>query len=456
MLCRYACRTVALATAITLNVPTWAQASPAGHRVPRQTAGVSTSGYPDAVDAADSIPSPLTLRAAQRLALTRSPVLAQARAEIEAGRNKAEYRNQLPDPALTLDAQNLPASTLELNQSGMSMLGIGVSQKFPPPGKLGLIRRRLEQDTNALRFRKLNLKAGIVRAVRRIWLELYYDDRVLAILAENRTLYRQAKQAALVRYRAGRGLAADVLEVQIAADKLIDREDRWRARRRQAQNRLAQWLALPSNDHFAVAQSFPHLPAVPPRSALLQGLVHHPAVAAQDDVIHAAQLDAAAARRDFYPSYELSASWAHRAAPFVRVANLVSVGVTMTMPLFPGRRQNARLQEREAKIDVARDQRDELLLGLRQQAQSRYADYDSLTHRIRLLRDKLLPEARQAAVASLSAMRTGNLPLTGALAAQRAVLDQTLRMWRLKTSRARVAADLDYLATTVTEDFHAH
>ncbi|MDA8363018.1 MAG: TolC family protein, partial [Gammaproteobacteria bacterium] len=147
MLCRYACRTVALATAITLNVPVWAQASPAGHWVPRQTTGVSTSGYPVA---ADSIPSSLTLDEALQLALARSPVLAQARAEIEAGRNKVEYDSQLPDPALTLDAQNLPASTLALNQSGMSMLGIGVSQKFPPPGKLGLIRRRLEQDTNAL------------------------------------------------------------------------------------------------------------------------------------------------------------------------------------------------------------------------------------------------------------------------------------------------------------------
>ncbi len=456
MLHKYVFRTVILATALITAIPAWARVLESASAKPHPTRAASDAMGPEASPAAGRIPSSLTLDDALQLALARSPVLAQARAEIEAGRNKVEYDSQLPDPALTLDAQNLPASTFALNQSGMSMLGIGVSQKFPPPGKLGLIRRRLEQDTNALRFRKLNLKAGIVRAVRRIWLELYYDDRVLAILAENRTLYRQAKQAALVRYRAGRGLAADVLEVQIAADKLIDREDRWRARRRQAQNRLAQWLALPSNDHFAVAQSFPHLPAVPPRSALLQGLVHHPAVAAQDDVIHAAQLDAAAARRDFYPSYELSASWAHRAAPFVRVANLVSVGVTMTMPLFPGRRQSARLREREAKIDVARDQRDELLLNLRQQAQSRYADYDSLTHRIRLLRDKLLPEARQAAVASLSAMRTGNLPLTGALAAQRAVLDQTLRMWRLKTSRARVAADLDYLATTVTEDFHAH
>ncbi|MDE2090213.1 MAG: TolC family protein, partial [Gammaproteobacteria bacterium] len=129
--------------------------------------------------AAVPIPSPLTLRDAQRLALAHSPALAQARAEIEAGRSKAEYRSQLPDPELTLGAQNLPANTLALNQSGMSMLGIGLSQKFPPPGKLGLIHRQLERDTDVLRYRRLNLKAGVVRAVRRAWLTLYYDDRAL-------------------------------------------------------------------------------------------------------------------------------------------------------------------------------------------------------------------------------------------------------------------------------------
>ena len=405
--------------------------------------------------AAVPIPSPLTLRAAQRLALARSPVLAQARAEIEAGRSKAEYRSQLPDPELTLGAQNLPANTLALNQSGMSMLGIGVSQRFPPPGKLGLIHRQLERDADVLRYRRLNLKAGVVRAVRRAWLALYYDDRALEVLHENRAVYRRIEQAALARYRAGRGQAADMLKARLASDDLIDQEDALRSKRRQAQSRLAQLLDLPSYGHVTVTQAFPRLPAVPPLATLLKDLVHHPVVVAQDDVIRAAQLNAAAARRDFYPSYEISAGYAHRAAPGVRAANLVSVGVSLSLPLFPGRRQDARLQRRVAQTQAALYQRDDLLLNLRRQAQSRYADYDALTRRVGLLRHTLLPEARQTVAASLSAYRAGTLSLTEVLRAQRAVLDQTLRLWRLRTDLARVAADLDYLATTTVENFHA-
>ena len=453
---RYDFRTVVFAIALIASVPAWAQTlEPALAELP-QIRGTSMSWDRSVAPAAGPIPSPLTMHDAQRLALARSPALAQARAEIEAGRSKAEFRSQLPDPVLTLGAQNLPADTLALNQSGMSMLGIGLSQKFPPPGKLRFIHRQLEWDTAVLRYRMQNLRAGVVRAVRRAWLALYYDDRALKVLHENQALYRRIAQVALARYRAGHGQVADVLKARLASDGLIDQEDAWRSKRRQAQSRLAQLLDLPSFDHIAVSRAFPRLPAIPPLQTLLTNLVHHPVVVAQDDTIRAAQLNAAVARRDFYPSYEISAAYAHRATPGVRAPNLVSVGVSLSLPLFSGRRQNARLRRRVAQTQAARDQRDELLLNLRQQAQSRYADYDALTRRVRLLRHTLVPEARQTVVVSLSAYRTGVLSLPEVLRAQRTVLNQTLRLWLLKTDLARVTADLDYLATPTEGHFHAH
>ncbi|MHB1951433.1 MAG: TolC family protein, partial [Acidiferrobacteraceae bacterium] len=336
------------------------------------------SVVPALARAAVAIPSPLTLHDAQRLAVARSPLLAESRAEIEASRNSAEYHSQLPDPELTLGAQNLPANTLALDQSGMSMLGVGLSQKFPPPGKLGLIHRQLKRDTGVLRYQRLNLEAGVVRAVRRAWLALYYDERALKNIRQNRALYRQMEQVVLSRYRSGGGQATDILRAHLASGRLIDQEDELRSRCREAQSHLAQLLDLPSYRHITLARTFPRLPAVPPLPVLLKDLVHHPVVIAQDDAIRAAQLGADAARRDFYPSYEISAGWAHRAAPGVRSPNVVSVGVSLSLPLFPGRRQDARLQRGMAQTQIARYRRDDLLLNLRRQAQSRYADYDAV------------------------------------------------------------------------------
>ena len=192
MSCRYVCRTGVLETALAASIPVWVQVLPASPRVPSQ----------------------LILHGAQRLALARSPVLARARAEIKAGGSRAEYRSRLPDPELTLGAQNLPADTLALNQSGMSTLGFGLSQKFPPPGKLGLIHRQLERDADALRYRRMNLKTAIVRAVRSAWLALYYDGREIEVLHENQVLYHRIDEAALARHRSlllrpsGRALGA--------------------------------------------------------------------------------------------------------------------------------------------------------------------------------------------------------------------------------------------------------
>ncbi|WP_028989477.1 TolC family protein [Thermithiobacillus tepidarius DSM 3134] len=399
----------------------------------------------------------LTLAEAERLALSRYPTLAQSAAEIEAARARAIYAGQLQDPQLRLGVEAVPIDSFALNRESMTQVVVGVTQMFPPTGRLALNRRSAEQATAAARARREDLAAQIRRDVRRAWLELFYQERALATLRVNRELYDQVVRAALAQYRTGRAQEADVLKAQLERDELLDQEQTLLAERDAARSRLARLLSLPETA-LTLPEALPPLPPLPARQALLAQVAQHPQAAAMEAEIRARELDVAAAKRDYYPEFGLEASYGYRAARAdgQKLPDMVSAGLVMSLPLFTAKRQDARLQERQAQARALRYEHDDMLLQLREEVNSRYAAYERLRQRVKVLEDTLLPEARQTVDSSLAAYRVGRLDMTGVLRARQSSLDYALRLWRARTDLAGAAADLHYLAATAAETEHEH
>ena len=98
--------------------------------------------------AAGPDPAPLALEEAERMALSRQPLLDAQRATVRAARERAVAMRQLPDPMLLAGVQNLPVNgedRYSLSMDPMTMTSIGVMQEFPLPGK-----RRLRGRAEAL------------------------------------------------------------------------------------------------------------------------------------------------------------------------------------------------------------------------------------------------------------------------------------------------------------------
>lgn len=223
----------------------------------------NTGRAADPAPADASLGGSLTLTEAERLALSRYPTLAQSAAEIEAARARAVYAGQLQDPQLRLGVEAVPIDSFALNRESMTQVVVGVTQMFPPTGRLALNRRSAEQATAAARARREDLAAQIRRDVRRAWLELFYQERALATLRVNRELYDQVVRAALAQYRTGRAQEADVLKAQLERDELLDQEQTLLAERDAARSRLARLLSLPETA-LTLPEALPLLPPSPP------------------------------------------------------------------------------------------------------------------------------------------------------------------------------------------------
>ncbi|MFZ5594625.1 MAG: TolC family protein [Pseudomonadota bacterium] len=411
-----------------------------------------------AIAANDSAPLALTLDVAEQLALQRHPALGQSEAEIEASRLRALSTGQLPDPQLRFGMQNVPVDSLALNRNEMSMTTVGVAQMFPPPGKRDLLQQGAAQETVAAQTRHRDLRARIRHDVHMAWLDLFYQERELGVVRTSFELFDQVVRAALAQYRAGLAQEADVLKAQVERDELRERENIVETARRQAQSRLARLIGLPAAT-LAVATELPPPPAIHTEQELIGTLPSHPQVATLDAQIRAAELELAAARRDYYPEFGVEAMYGYRAARDMggaKVPDMLSAGVVMSLPLFPVKRQDARAQERQARLLALRYQRDNLLLELRQQAQARLAEYTGIASRLELVERTLLPQAGQTVDALLAAWRTGKTDMASVLRARQATLDYSLRLWRMRTELWMAAAEINYLGATVVEDSHEH
>ncbi|MGZ5018147.1 MAG: TolC family protein, partial [Methylobacter sp.] len=80
----------------------------------------------------------LTLKSATEQAVRDNPDLAQMQARAQAMAAIPSQMGALPDPEISINAMSLPVNTFSTRQEDMTQLGVGISQSFPFPGKLGL------------------------------------------------------------------------------------------------------------------------------------------------------------------------------------------------------------------------------------------------------------------------------------------------------------------------------
>mgnify|MGYP005843008973 CR=1 FL=1 len=152
--------------------------------------------------------APLPLAEAERVALSGDAGAAMLRARAGAARQLAIADSQLPDPALSVGALNLPVDTLAFDQERMTQLRVALRQQFP--GGDALDRRRSLRNAEASGFDAATaLRAlEVRRAVRIAWLDLAELLRVRELLQEAQPLFSALEEAALAAYRQGGGRRA--------------------------------------------------------------------------------------------------------------------------------------------------------------------------------------------------------------------------------------------------------
>ena len=392
---------------------------------------------------AAAVDAPLTLAEAQRVAVARSRALAAQDAAADAAREMAVAAGQLPDPIATVGVNNLPINgpdAWSLTKDFMTMTSVGVMQEFTREEKREARAERFQREAEKALADKAAGVAAIQRDTALAWLDRYYADAMLAVVAEQSRQARAEVEAAESAYRSGRGGLADVLAVRSALIGLDDRASELRRRAGTARIALARWVG---NAADAPLAGIPPIDALrlDPRT-LDADVEQHPQLAAlaKQEALAAAEVRAAQANKK--ADWSLSLMYSQRGPSY---SNMISVNLSVPLQWDQKNRQDRELAAKLAMLDQARAEREDMLRARTAELHAMIAEWENDRERSGRYERELVPLAAERTQATLAAYRGAKASLTDVLLSRRNEIDVRLQALQLQMDTARLWAQLNFV-----------
>lgn len=385
--------------------------------------------------------APLTFEAAVQITEQDAPDLAAKTLDVAAARSSAIAAGRLPDPKLRLGLDNFPVSgppAWRFGPESMTMVTVGVTQDVPSGAKRRAARDRAAADIGAAQMSE-RIEARTVRVAAALaWIDLHYAKRRLAALdAVDRALV-SLRDAAPAQLAAGATRPAQALDVDQLTAALGDRRAELTAAVGKARAELVRWTGDPTAD---VAGDPPTFDLDPVK--LRAGLEAVPALAAYDALERQADADLAAAKADKRPDWSWDLAYQHRDP---RWGEMVSVGATVSLPLFGAKRQDPVIAARATTANRVRLDREAARRELAAALEIDLADLVRLHERLGRAEATLVPLAKRRVDLETASYGAGSAGLVDVLQAFLSLADADIdRLDReAETARAAVRIALTY------------
>lgn len=349
---------------------------------------------------------PMRFETALAMARAAAPSLTAGTAALAARRSAVIAAGQLPDPAIDLAIDNLPITgpeALRLQRDDMTMLRLGLTQRFVHPAKRQARAARAEADVGiagvelAVARRRVEVETALA------WIDLHFADRRLERLRSVASTLEALKRAAPARLAAGSARPSDAIEPR---QQLAMLDDRIAAAVADAERARATLVRYTGN-------ADPEIVGPPPvmlvnADAMRARLDAVPTLRRFDAEVAVAAADVELARADKRPDWTVSAGYGRREPAF---SDMLSVGVSIDLPLFTGKRQDPLIAARAQELEQSRALREAALREVHAALEQDLAGHRLALARLITARTRLVPLARQRADLDRQSYAAGRIDL---------------------------------------------
>jgi hypothetical protein len=133
---------------------------------------------------------------------------------------EAEASSYLPDPVLFGGLQNLPSDTFDLDQEPMTQFRFGIRQMLPKGDSLEINQKMSTISTGMQGLKQQIRRSKLKKASELAWLEAWYWQKKLELIAEDRVFLVQVLDFVQSLYEVGSRPQSDVLGAQLELIKL--------------------------------------------------------------------------------------------------------------------------------------------------------------------------------------------------------------------------------------------
>jgi len=364
-----------------------------------------------------------------------NPSLLSAAAAAEAAALRVEPAGALADPMFTYAIAPATIGS-DINTRHIAQL----SQPLPWPGKRDLREsvagHRAEAAVADLNITRLDLVASAQRS----FAEWHFLHRAIDINTANLEILAELTRVAESRYAAGRASQQDVLQAELEAVMLEERQLALEHERIGLRARINALLnrdpaaQLPPPAGFAATEPLPAIEALRGGAESI-----HPEIRRSEAQVAAASAARELADKAFLPDFGANLGYVGTLDPSDK---RLQIGVTINIPLY---REKRRAELDATNADLRRSQyaltarRLEVLAEL----ESAYTHTHHAMEVVHLYETRLLGLAQSNLDAALADYRSGAGPFINVVTAERQLLDTQQRFERARADYWRMRADLD-------------
>lgn len=391
------------------------------------------------VYAAPAAAEPLTFDVALQRAAANAPSVQANEAGVEASRSAALAAGRLPDPTLSVGLDNFPVSgppAFSFKEDSMTMGRVGIEQAFPNPAKRRAQRGRAQANIGVAQAELAVAAQNVRRETALAWVDLYYAKRRLTQLQRLDEALGDLQSTVTARLASGSARPSQALEPEQLRALVNDRRSEFEAEVAKAKVRLARLTGDPAAD---VAGDPPVLEVNGP--ALRAQVAWLPRLQSLDALALAAEADTELARAEKRPDWRVSTAYGRRNPAY---GDMVSVGVSIDLPLFGKHRQDPLIAARESEASRARLLRQAGERDLSAELDSDLADHTMHHQRLLNARNTLVPLAKRRAELDMASYAAGKIDLGSALLSTLALAEAEVDALSRQADVARDVIRINY------------
>jgi len=370
-------------------------------------------------------------------AVRNNPEIQASRKEQEAAEHRIAPAGTLDDPMLEAGLVSVPTDTFKLDREDMTMKMIGLSQRFPYPGKLRLRQDIASREAEAMAHGYREMVNRVVRETKIAYFDLALVLESIRLTEKNKGILEQFLKIVEGRYSVGQATQADVLKAQTQLSKMVEELLKMARERPMFEAELLRALGRKGNAPAPLPQS-PELREVRLAFDELhdEALRARPQLLALQTTVAKAEKSAELMRKDAYPDFDVRFSYGQRdrMPDGTRRPDMVNLVVAINLPVWRERKINPRISEaqamREQALNMYEAQRNEIAMKLRQQIAAAEQNLRSA----RLYRNEILPQAQLTVEAALSAYRVNRADIM-------TLLDSQMNVYNFEIAHAAAVAN---------------
>jgi len=399
---------------------------------------------PGAVDAPSAAGAGNTLRLETlvREAMERNPEIQAARRAIDAKRARIPQARAWPDPRVSFSyAGNLLPLTL-MRADPSSARELMAEQEIPYPGKTRLRGEIAARDADVESLAYETVERRVTAEVKQAYFDLYFVDRSLSILQQNRELLRAFEKITETRYSVGKAAQQDVLKAQLEISKLVERQTMLEHTREALEAQLNSLRDLPVETPVGTPGNVqPSMVALSLPDLLAAAQSNYPALKQKRTLVEGNRKAIELARREVHPDFSVGYVYMQRDAQ----PDMKGITFSTTLPIFRRTKQNQAIVEAVANLDSSQRMEENEMTMARYRVKQEYLQAQAASDLMTLYSKAILPQSSLTMESSLSSYEVGAADFLTVLSNFATVLDYQVAYQEQLATHEKALARLEEL-----------